>query len=208
MRSVCLVVGHGVHREALTATLVEAGFTVGAVLAGGGGTLAPIREMAADVLLIDVPSLEGLPLLRALRREGRLGRTVVMARAGEEVELPRWLHEGAMGVVLATESRRDLLAAVEAVAAGATRYPAAVLAACLAPGGTLGLMARNGSPWGHLTEREQEIVSLIDRGCSNKEIAYTLGIRLSTVKNHVHHILEKLNARGRAAAAAQVAGRR
>lgn len=47
----------------------------------------------------------------------------------------------------------------------------------------------------HLTSREREIVVLIDRGCSNKDIARRLGIEVATVKNHVYNILEKLHAR-------------
>ena len=208
MHSLCLVVSHAVHRDALTVTLRGVGFTVSAAVAADGSALGAIRDMAADVVLIDLPSFEGLPLLRALRYEHSPARVVVMAHAGEEADLPRWLHQGAMGVVLATESLHDLVGAIEAVAAGATRYPAAVLAACLPTADALAVMAREGAPWAVLTEREQEIVCLIDRGCSNKEIAAALGIQLSTVKNHVHHVLEKLHAKRRAAAAAQVAGRR
>jgi len=56
---------------------------------------------------------------------------------------------------------------------------------------------------GHLTPRERAIVPLIDEGLSNKGIAARLGIEISTVKNHVHHILEKLHALRRTRAAAQ-----
>ena len=56
----------------------------------------------------------------------------------------------------------------------------------------------------HLTPREQQIVSLIERGCSNREIAAELRIELPTVKNHVHHLLEKMGVRRRAAAAAKL----
>jgi DNA-binding NarL/FixJ family response regulator len=55
-----------------------------------------------------------------------------------------------------------------------------------------------------LTARELEIVELIDEGLSNKEIASRLCIEVPTVKNHVHNILEKLDVRGRAEAAARV----
>ena len=57
---------------------------------------------------------------------------------------------------------------------------------------------------GHLTAREREIVALIDMGLSNKEIATRLSIELSTVKNHVHNVLEKLGASGRLEAAARL----
>lgn len=53
-----------------------------------------------------------------------------------------------------------------------------------------------------LTARQEEILALIERGMSNKEIARRLGITISTVKNHVHTVLEKLHVRKRGAAAA------
>ena len=55
-----------------------------------------------------------------------------------------------------------------------------------------------------LTAREQGIAALLAEGLSNKEIARRLGIELCTVKNHVHHVLEKLHATSRAQAAAQL----
>jgi two-component system, NarL family, nitrate/nitrite response regulator NarL len=63
-------------------------------------------------------------------------------------------------------------------------------------------------PEGRLTVRELEIVALIDQGLSNKEIARRLCIELATVKNHVHHILEKLRVHRRGEAAARIRARR
>ena len=57
-----------------------------------------------------------------------------------------------------------------------------------------------------LPPREREIVALIDRGLSNKEIAGELHIELATVKNHVHSVLDKLQVRRRGAAAAAIRG--
>jgi DNA-binding NarL/FixJ family response regulator len=56
-----------------------------------------------------------------------------------------------------------------------------------------------------LTQREREILSRLEQGMTNKEIARSLGIELATVKNHVHHVLEKLKVsrRGQAAARAR-----
>jgi two-component system, NarL family, nitrate/nitrite response regulator NarL len=59
-------------------------------------------------------------------------------------------------------------------------------------------------PTASLTAREREIVHLIDEGLSNKEIATRLQIELPTVKNHVHHVLDKLAVSRRADAAALV----
>ena len=58
----------------------------------------------------------------------------------------------------------------------------------------------------HLTRREVEILELVGEGLTNKEIAAALSIELPTVKNHVHHILEKLGAGSRARAIALTAG--
>ena len=59
-----------------------------------------------------------------------------------------------------------------------------------------------------LTRREAEILDLIDQGLSNKEIAHRLSIAVSTVKNHVHSILDKLDVDRRAEAVARVRGTR
>ncbi|HEX7241600.1 MAG TPA: response regulator transcription factor, partial [Longimicrobiaceae bacterium] len=61
---------------------------------------------------------------------------------------------------------------------------------------------REASPAAVLTPREREILGLIDQGLSNKEISRRLRIELSTVKNHVHNLLEKLQVSRRGAAAA------
>lgn len=60
------------------------------------------------------------------------------------------------------------------------------------------------SPLSRLTPREREILALVEAGCSNKQIARQLDIRLATAKNHVHNILEKLGVRSRGEAAAVV----
>jgi two-component system, NarL family, nitrate/nitrite response regulator NarL len=59
-------------------------------------------------------------------------------------------------------------------------------------------------PQARLTSRERGIVALIDEGLSNKQIATRLGIEVCTVKNHVHHVLEKLEVTRRSQAAARL----
>jgi DNA-binding NarL/FixJ family response regulator len=68
--------------------------------------------------------------------------------------------------------------------------------------------ARSGSDLERLTRREREVVCMLERGLSNKQIARALSIELATVKNHVHSILEKLEVGTRGAAVAALAGRR
>jgi two-component system, NarL family, nitrate/nitrite response regulator NarL len=113
------------------------------------------------------------------------------ARAGAAGFLP--LESGPSELVAAIESiRRDELVCSPHVAALLFRGQAK-----RAPG-------LAGAETTHLTAREAEVLALIDRGLSNKEIAAQLSLSLTTVKNHVHRILEKLHVRRRGAAAARV----
>ena len=72
---------------------------------------------------------------------------------------------------------------------------------------TLARQRSSGLPDARLTERELEVAGLIVEGLSNKQIARRLVIKVSTVKNHVHNILEKLSVSSRGEAAARLRGR-
>jgi two-component system, NarL family, nitrate/nitrite response regulator NarL len=191
MITLYLIVANPVYRESLAVTLSAPGFQVVGTCGSGENPLSPLDECSPDVVLLDLPASDGLPLLRALRYQCPRPAVVVLGRSVDEGERFLWQREGAAGLVLATESLHQLVLVIERVAEGDLQSQP--------------LHPRPAIP---LTDREREIVYLIDRGLSNKEIAATLGIQLSTVKNHVHHILEKLKARRRSEAAAQVAGRR
>jgi DNA-binding NarL/FixJ family response regulator len=73
--------------------------------------------------------------------------------------------------------------------------------------GALASVAAPVEPRARLTSRELEIVHLIERGLSNKEIGRELCIEVATVKNHVHNVLEKLQVRRRTEAVARIRGR-
>jgi DNA-binding NarL/FixJ family response regulator len=97
----------------------------------------------------------------------------------------------------------DIVAATTAVVRGETACSPRVAATLLRRVADRA-RERPYSEFAPLTSRERQVVALIDEGLSNKEIAARLCIELSTVKNHVHNLLEKLGARGRAEAAARV----
>src|SRR6266571_3842650 len=110
---------------------------------------------------------------------------------------------GVPGYVPREASIDDIVGVIESVHRGeaicSPRVAASLLAA-LAAGSVAGPLRA------HLTDREREVVHLIDDGLSNKEIARELGIEVATVKNHVHNILEKVQVHRRGEAAAQVRG--
>jgi len=110
---------------------------------------------------------------------------------------------GVLGFVGCSASLQDLTAAIAAAAAGEMRAPKRVADLILRRLANLS-GSRVPTERDTLTRREREVAYLIDNGLSNNEIAQRLGIQLSTVKNHVHQVLVKTNARRRGEAASRL----
>lgn len=112
--------------------------------------------------------------------------------------------EGAAGYVLIDSTLEDLLKNIRAVMRGETLCSPRIASLAF---GRMSALARENEEKANLshdtglTRREAEIVRLIDEGLSNKEIASRLHIEVSTVKNHVHNILDKLHLHNRYSAA-------
>jgi two-component system nitrate/nitrite response regulator NarL len=113
---------------------------------------------------------------------------------------------GASGYVLDNGSFDDVVRNIRAVAAGETVCSPHVANLAFA---RMSALARQANATGanqrqYLTRREQDIIESIEKGLCNKEIAVRLGIEVSTVKNHVHNILDKLKLQDRRSAARYV----
>ncbi len=132
---------------------------------------------------------------------------VVFGVPETEHHIVEYVEAGAAGIALCGDSVDDLVVSIQ----GAIRnelYCKPRVAAILANRLHEIAVERGTSVCGStLTEREVEIVELLDKGLSNKEIARRLDIRVATVKNHVHNILAKLNVNRRGEAAAILYGR-
>ena len=141
--------------------------------------------------------------MRALRDARPDAHVVALGVPEDESEVIACAEAGAAGLVTLEGSLDDLEAMLESVGRGETLCSPRVAAALLR---RVAALADDHAASGHarLTAREREIVQLVDRGLSNKEIARELQIELTTVKNHVHNILDKLHVRRRADAAARV----
>jgi two-component system, NarL family, nitrate/nitrite response regulator NarL len=116
----------------------------------------------------------------------------------------RWAEEGTAGYVPRDAGLADLEACVHSVARGEALYTPRMAAALLRRIAALAAERRPQPPRAKLTLREREIAALMREGLSNKEIASVLSIEASTVKNHVHNILAKLDVHRRAEAAARL----
>jgi DNA-binding NarL/FixJ family response regulator len=161
------------------------------------------RRTFPHVILMDIrmPVLDGLDATRLICNDPALERTRVLVLTTFDLDeyIYTALRAGASGFLLKDTPRRELLHAIEVIAAGdalispkITRRLIAEFAARRDPCAPLAALAE-------LTERERDILLLIARGLSNDEIAGRLVISPLTAKSHVRNILRKLDCHDRAA---------
>jgi DNA-binding NarL/FixJ family response regulator len=170
---------------------------------------AELAELPLEpaVALVDLGMHGGVGVTRVLCADWPDLRIVALAVREADEDVVRWAEAGVAGIVSREATLAELLNAVEAAARDQVITSPAVAGALLR---RVSFVAHEShladAPM--LTRREREIVRLIGRGLSNKEIATVLRIELPTVKNHVHNILEKLRVGGRseAVSAAQARG--
>jgi two-component system, NarL family, nitrate/nitrite response regulator NarL len=157
------------------------------------------------VAILDIGVEAGLSSARRLRAALRDVSVVALAIDDTDESVVAWAEAGVAGFVTRDTPLEGLMNTVECVAGGGTQCSPRATAALLRRLAELSSRGGSGRPRAALlTPREREIVGLIDRGLSNKEIASELHIELATVKNHVHSVLEKLQVDRRGAAAAAV----
>jgi len=158
------------------------------------------RTLAPDVVLMDVrmPDLDGIAATRALARVAPATRVLILTTFEQDDYVFDSLRAGASGFLLKRTRPEELIAGVHTVAAGD---------ALLSPSVTrrvIDRVAQQPTPnladhakLNQLTTREREVLELIARGLSNREIASTLVVEESTVRTHVKRVLGKLELRDR-----------
>lgn len=206
---VAIVADIRLYREGLARILErQPNISVVATAATSDGSLAPLSQLAPDLVLIDMAMPDSLA---AIRRVGVVapGAKVVSlsVREGEDHgDVLVSAEAGAIAYVPREASLEDLVAVIECAVRGEAVCSPRVAGALLRRIATLATDGRSDRVQAHLTGREREIMGLIDEGLSNKDIAKRLRIEVATVKNHVHNILEKLQVHRRGEAAARVRG--
>jgi len=182
------------YRDGLSALLGRAGHI--AVVGAAGSIHEGIeraRELQPDVVLLDTGAGSNAGAARA--------RVVALAAPESEEDIIALAEAGVLGYVTRDESLDNLVTTIESVARdemACSPWMATVLVRRVQA-----LAAVRPRPTQRLTAREAEILELIAQGLSNKEIAAGLFIAVTTVKNHVHNILEKLGVSRREEAVAR-----
>jgi two-component system, NarL family, response regulator len=184
---------HPVVVAGLTSMLgTQTGMTVAGWAASGEEAVAMLRAKGADLLLLDLrmPGMNGVETLHALNRAGVHIRTIILTSYETDEDIYRAVQAGAQGYLLKDAPQADMVEAIWAVQAGKRYFPRPI-AERLAE-----RMTRS-----ELTARELEVLHMLARGLTNKEIGSALEISGNTVRNHVNSIIEKLEVSDRTEAA-------
>lgn len=188
---------HGVVRQGLKMYLeLDPELDVVGQAVDGAEALRLARELEPDVVLMDLlmPAMDGIAATRAIRRELPDVEVIALTSVLEDSMVFDAMRAGAIGYLLKDTNARALCQAVKAAAAGQVQ---------LSPQVAERLMREVPAPESPeaLTRRETEVLRLLARGRSNKEIAVDLSIAEKTVKTHVSNVLGKLGVSSRTQAA-------
>ena len=167
----------------------------------GADAIAKAEELAPDVVLMDVrmPKVNGIEAARQIRELLPSTKILMLTVSDEEDDLYEAIKAGANGYLLKEISVEEVASAIHAVMQGQSLISPSMASKLLNEFNSLARMAaeREQLPAPVLTARELEVLKLVARGMSNKEVADELYISENTVKNHVRNILEKLHLHSR-----------
>ncbi len=186
---------HPVVRAGLSGMLSgEPDFEVVGEAGNGKEALALTSELRPDVVLMDLrmPEMDGVTAIERIKAEYPETQILVLTTYETDADILRAIENGASGYLLKDAPREDLFGAIRVVAQGQSP---------LAPAVAARLMQRmRGQDEESLSAREIEVLELVARGTSNKEIAKELWVSETTVKTHLLHIFDKLGVTDRTAA--------
>ncbi|WP_395309788.1 response regulator transcription factor [Mycobacterium sp. AMU20-3851] len=192
------------HRDSLAAALAASGVPVAGCAWDPVTVVTGIRDAGAGVVLLNIATRDSTALLRAALATDPAIRVVVLGVShDDEAAIISCAEAGVAGYHTRTDSFEDLVVLLKKVAAGESFCPPLVSAVLLRRLSTLASQQQAAVPDGPaLTAREAQILDMLRRGLSNRDIADELCIAVHTVKNHVHSVLTKLGVRTRAQAVA------
>jgi two-component system nitrate/nitrite response regulator NarL len=174
------------------------------------GTVSRVLDSQCDVLVLDSLQLEWLPASTAPQSGDHAFRVVAIGMDSDEKQFLAAARSGVTGYLLQDASASDVVAAVRAVFRGEAVCPPQLcftLFRCVAKMASE-MPLRNSTSRPDLTLRQQQLVSLVAKGLTNKEIASRLNLSAFTVRNHIHRILKQVDvgSRGEAVEAIRAHG--
>ncbi|MEP7088977.1 MAG: response regulator transcription factor [Nocardioidaceae bacterium] len=195
---------HPMWREGVARDLTEAGFEVTATASTGTEAVTRARAVRPRVVVLDlqIPAPDGVEVTATLVKADPTVRVLILSASGEQADVLEAVKAGATGYLVKSASREELLSAVARVAEGDTVFTPGLAGLVLgeyrrlsdAPATAAGSA---GTDTPRLTDRETEVLRLVAKGMSYKQIAERLFLSHRTVQNHVQNTLRKLQLHNR-----------
>jgi len=195
---VMVVDDHPMWRDAVERDLADAGLDVVGVAANGREALARFPAARPEVVVLDlqIPAPDGVEVTAEMVRQDPSVRVLILSASGEHADVLAAVKAGATGYLVKSASREELLSAVGRVAQGDPVFTAGLA------GLVLGEFQRIADEPATdrddtLTERETEVLKMVAKGMSYRQIADRLVLSHRTVQNHVQNTLRKLQMHNR-----------
>lgn len=199
---------HPVVRQGLVAMLrTEPDFVVVAEASTGKEALQQVEVLAPDIILLDLemPEMDGVEVIRSLREIDPDTRILVFTAYDTDEKIVNAVEAGAQGYLLKGAERQKVFEAVRVICDGGSLLQPVVATKLMQH--MSGQGDKSTDRVESLTNRESEVIQLLSKGFTNKEIARELVITERTVKFHVSSILGKLGAGNRTEAVSIAAQR-
>jgi DNA-binding NarL/FixJ family response regulator len=198
MTRVMVVDDHPMWREGVSRDLAAAGYDVVATTGEGRQAVRIAAAARPDVVILDLqlPDVSGVEVINGLRAEAPGVRILMLSASGEQQDVLDAVKAGAAGYLLKSAGLPEFLDAVSRTAAGDTVFTPGLAGLVLGEFRRLAVEpVDNAAP--KLTERETEVLRLVAKGLSYRQIAERLVLSHRTVQNHVQNTLGKLQLHNR-----------
>jgi len=190
---ILIVDDHPVVREGIGAMLKrEPDFRIIGEASNGNEALEKARELSPDVILMDLrmPEVDGVEAIKRIKTEKPDIKFIILTTYSDDEYIFKGIAAGARAYLLKDAPRDELFKAIRAVSRGESLIQPVVASRLL---DKLAELSNKTSSVEMLSEREIEVLNLMAKGASNKDIADQLSITQSTVKTHITSIFQKLD---------------
>ena len=196
---VMVVDDHPLWRDAVERDLADAGLDVVAVAADGREALARFPAARPQVVVLDlqIPAPDGVEVTAEVVRQDPSVRVLILSASGEHADVLAAVKAGATGYLVKSASREELLTAVRRVAEGDPVFTPGLAGLVLGEFQRISDAPTPGPAASALTERETEVLKMVAKGLSYRQIADRLVLSHRTVQNHVQNTLRKLQMHNR-----------
>jgi DNA-binding NarL/FixJ family response regulator len=191
--TILIVDDHPVVREGIGAMLKrEADFKIVGEASNGAEAVKKARELLPDVILMDLrmPEMDGVEAITRIKEATPDIKFIILTTYSDDEYIFKGIAAGARAYLLKDAPRDELFKAIRAVSRGESLIQPVVASRIL---DKLAELSRKGPAAETLSDREIEVLNLMAKGVSNKDIADQLSITQSTVKTHITSIFQKLN---------------